>query len=183
MTDLNLDFTNAVESEGSKNKALRPGTIALFTLESAEITESTTGTPQLHCKFTSEEGNFQKWFVLRGKDASSTDKVLARVKGLIKAFLDVDLTGQVDGPTFMKYITALSGTKAYMRIKGILNEDKGVVYPEIPYYGFASPTKESLSWSSKELEEINKLQEIFDNYKPKKEGEETATPVDAVSPF
>jgi hypothetical protein len=183
MTDLNLDFTNAVETESGKNKVIRPGTIALFSIESAEITQSSGGTPQLHCKFTSEDGNFQTWFVLKGKDAGSTDKVLARVKTLLKAFLNVDVTGQIDGPTFMKYVSALADSKAYMRVKGKLNEERGVVYPELPYYGFASSDKDSLTWGTKELVEIRELQERFDNYKPKKEGEEAVTPTDTTSPF
>ena len=181
MTDLNLDFTNAVETES--NKVLRPGTITLFTLESAEITQSQGGNPQLHCKFTSDEGNFQNWFALKGKDAGTTDKVLIRVKTLLKAFLDVEVTGQIDGPTFMKYVTALAGKKAYMRIKGKLSEDKGVVYPDLPFFGFASSNEASLTWSSKEMAEITAHQEIFDNYKPKKEGEEAAAPADTTSPF
>jgi hypothetical protein len=174
MTDLNLDFTNAVETENSKNKVIRPGTITLFTIESAEVTTSQGGTPQLHCKFTSEEGDFQTWFVLKGKDAGTTDKVLARVKTLLKAYLNVDVTGQIDGQTFMKYVTALVGSKAYMRIKGKLNEEKGVVYPDLPYFAFASSDKDALTWGTKELLEIKELQERFDNYKPKKDGEEAA---------
>jgi hypothetical protein len=175
-----LDFSTATEAVASQGSTLaRPGTIDKFTVEKVEIKEVGTGDSAkdvANVSFTSASGNLRESFFI-------TQAALPRIKHLLSQFLRKPFETQM---TYEQLVATLEGTvgqSAYLRVFGRLNTEKGTVYPNLPFGGFAAQTEEELSWSAKEQAQLVELQQVFDNYKPKKEGEETAAPADTTSPF
>jgi hypothetical protein len=175
-----LDFSTAAEATASQGSTLvRPGTIDKFTVEKVEIKtvgEGDNAKDVANVTFTSASGNLRESFFI-------TQNALPRIKHLLSQFLRKPFETQMTYDQLVATLNGLVGTSAYLRVTGKLNTDKGTVYPNLPFGGFAAQSAEELSWTPKEQAQLVELQQVFDNYKPKKEGEETATPVDTVSPF
>jgi hypothetical protein len=176
-----LDFSTATEAVASQGSTLvRPGTIDKFTVEKLEIKsvgEGDNAKDVANVTFTSASGNLRESFFI-------TQAALPRIKHLLSQFLRKPFETQMSYDQLVATLNGLVNTSAYLRVTGKLNTDKGTVYPNLPYGGFAAQSAEELSWTPKEQAQLVELQQVFDNYKPKKEGEETATPVDStVSPF
>jgi hypothetical protein len=174
-----LDFSTAAEAVASQTSLVRPGTIDKFTVEKLEIKsvgEGDNAKDVANVTFTSASGNLRESFFI-------TQAALPRIKHLLSQFLRKPFETQMSYDQLVATLNGLVGTSAYLRVTGKLNTDKGTVYPNLPYGGFAAQSAEELSWTPKEQAQLVELQQVFDNYKPKKEGEETATPVDTVSPF
>jgi len=175
-----LDFSTATEAVASQGSTLaRPGTIDKFTVEKVEIKEVGTGDSAkdvANISFTSASGNLRESFFI-------TQAALPRIKHFLSQFLRKPFETQMTYEQLVATLESTVGQSAYLRVFGKLNTDKGTVFPNLPFGGFAAQTEEELSWSAKEQAQLVELQQVFDNYKPKKEGEETATPADATSPF
>lgn len=176
-----LDFSTAAEATASQGSTLvRPGTIDKFTVEKVEIKEVGEGENAkdvANISFTSASGSLRESFFI-------TQNALPRIKHLLSQFLRKPFETQMSYDQLVATLNGLVGTSAYLRVFGKLNADKGTVYPNLPFGGFAAQNEEELVWTPKEQAQLLDLQQVFDNYKPKKEGEETPAPVDsAVSPF
>lgn len=162
-----FDFSTAPEATASQGSTLvRPGTIDKFTVEKVEITADVEGkTDNAKITFSSASGNFNHTFYI-------TQGALPRINHLLSQFLRKSNSGQASFEQIVNALKSLEGTSAYLRVFGKLNTDKGTVYPDLPFGGFAAQTAEELTWSAKEQTQLVDLQNTFDNYKPKKEGED-----------
>lgn len=167
-----LDFSTAAEATASQGSTLvRPGTIDKFTVEKVEVKtvgEGDNAKDVANVTFTSASGTLRESFFI-------TQNALPRIKHLLSQFLRKPFETQMTYDQLIATLNGLVNTSAYLRVFGKLNTDKGTVYPNLPYGGFAGQSAEELVWSPKEQAQLKDLQETFDNYKPKKEGEEVAT--------
>ena len=164
-----LDFSTAAEATASQGSTLvRPGTIDKFTVEKVEIKtvgEGDNAKDVANVTFSSASGNLRESFFI-------TQNALPRIKHLLSQFLRKPFETQMTYDQLVATLNGLEGTSAYLRVFGKLNTDKGTVYPNLPFGGFAGQTAEELTWSAKEQAQLVDLQNTFDNYKPKKEGED-----------
>lgn len=130
-----------------------PGTIDVFSIEDVKFDTYSTGTPYMQMDFKSDEaGQFNHRFVLRGKDAETTVKVLERIQHVHKTLFGEIISGDASTD---KLKNAFKGKKIALKVVGRIADD-GKVYADLPYLSFAAKPADigELSFTNKQNELI-----------------------------
>jgi hypothetical protein len=153
---INLNFDNVEEAAGSN--ITQPGTISVFTITGGEYLQSKEkGTPGLKLTFedTLDGSSFNHTFWL-------TASALGRIQHLAKHTLKQALSGAV---TPANLIAVFKGKKLPLKVTAQINDEKGRVYPDLPFGGFTADKLEELKFSSSELAEIERSKTVSANAK------------------
>ena len=133
----------------------QPGTIGIFTIKEVNFGNSTNKqTPYMELVLEDESSSFKEAFYL-------TAKALPKVQHMALA------TGEkISGDVTEDALKArFVNKKAALKVFGSVNEEKGTVYASLGFGGFAKPVDKlsELSWSTKELADIEKFAAIVAN--------------------
>lgn len=153
-SNLNLDFNNV--DEAASINVTQPGTIAVFKIRETEYVESTEKkTPGLKCTFEEigdhpTEFNHTFWL---------TSGALPRIQTLAKYALKQKLVGSSSGAQLM----AMFKDKALpLKVTASINDQKGKVYPDLPFGGFSAEKVEDLAFNAKEKAEIERSKSVVE---------------------
>lgn len=160
MSGVSLDFTG-IDAAASK-PFTKPGTIAVFKISDVKFEASKkASTPMMRVTFDRQEDAFSHNFMLQGKDADKTKKVLSRIQSLFIAALGEG--GKLTGKITEESIKAkLLKKEVALKVTGEVS-DQGKGFATLGFGGFCAPVGEInfLSFTKDEQAKIDEALEAI----------------------